>query len=162
MNMKKLKVFIIYFPIILVACQVILNMASFVFPQVYSDLGFYLNLFFGTNVLFAAFLVAFTWMFRFCAISRYAAIAQVLFALNYMIVQQDNLYNILFQITVGFLAMMLTARHYSKKFPLCNLSLIVMFFKSAVKERSCRKGLHRFDREIDHILKQQKPGYARR
>ena len=52
---KKIKLFVIYFPIILVAAQVAANIMYFVNPEWYFKNGFYLNTFVGTNVLFAVF-----------------------------------------------------------------------------------------------------------
>lgn len=145
---KRVKIFIVYFPVILVAGQVLVNLLSFVWMEGYLSAGFYLNTFFGTNVFFAVFLVAFTFMFKFCAVSRWAALAEFAFALNYLIVQSDNLYNILFQVIVGCMAIGLTFRHYLERFPLCRLSLLIHFIKSVVKHKSCEKGIESYDRDI--------------
>lgn len=151
--MKRLTLlFIAYFPVLLVTGQVIVNLMSFVFPKAYIEAGFYLNTFFGTNVFFAVFLVAISFTFRLCRISRYAAIAECLFALNYMIVQQDNTYNIMFQVIVGLTALAYTFRHYIDKFPLCRLSLLISFIKSVLKKRSCAKGLQEWDSHVKGLL----------
>lgn len=149
---KKLKLFVIYFPVILVAGQVLVNLLSFVNYEWYASAGFYLNTFFGTNVFFAIFLLAFCFMFRFCAVSRWAAVAEVLFAVNYLVIQQDNLYNILFQVIVGALALVATFWHYVKKFPLCNFSYVVTFLGSVIKSGSCEKGLENWQRDIKRIM----------
>lgn len=138
---KGVKLFVVYFPVILVAGQVLVNLLYFVAREFYISTGFYLNTFFGTNVLFAVFLVVFTYMFKFCTISRWAAFAELAFAANYMIVKQDNLYNILFQIIVGVVAIFLTFWGYIKKFPLCKLSLVINFLRSVMQKRSCEKGI---------------------
>lgn len=149
---KAAKIFIVYFPVILVGFQVLLNLMSFVFPQAYMDSGFYLDLMFGTNFLFAFFLIVLTFGFKFCIISRAAAIAECLFALNYAIVKVDNLYNILFQVIVGTIALAVTFLQYKKKFPLCRFSLLTSFLWSVIKKRSCTKGLEHWDSKIDNIL----------
>lgn len=149
---KYFKLFVIYFPVVLVSCQVLVNLLSFVWPEGYMAAGFYLNTFFGTNVLFAIFLLIFCFMFRFCAVSRWAAGAELLFAVNYMVVQQDNLYNIMFQVIVGALAIAATFWHYVKKFPLCRLGLVVGFIRSVIAKGSCKKGLENWDRDIKSIL----------
>jgi hypothetical protein len=152
----RLKIFIIYFPVILVGCQVAVNLLSFVSPKLYNELGFYLNTFFGTNVLFAVFLVLFTFLLRFCEVSRWAAIAELLFALNFLIVKQDNLYNIMFQIIVGIIAITLTFIYYIKKFPFCRLSLLTGFLGSVVASGcSCEKGLSRWENNIRAKLSKQ-------
>jgi hypothetical protein len=148
--MRKVKLFVIYFPVALVALQVIVNLLSFAINL--GNAGFYINTFIGTNVLFSLFLLAFTFMFRFCAVSRWAAVAEVLFGLNYLIVQQDNLYNIMFQIIVGTLAIVATFWHYVKKFPLCRLSLLFGFIGSVAAKGSCKKGLDKWERDVKSII----------
>lgn len=150
--MKMIKLFIVYFPVTLVMLQVLANGLYFIAPEVYNVSGFYLNTFLGTNILFAVFLVAFTFTFRFCSVSRWAAAAECLFGLFYLVIQKDNVYNILFQITVGAISLIITFWHYVKKFPLCKVSLLVGFFGSAVKSGSCKKGLEQWDRNVKSII----------
>jgi len=149
---KRLKVFIAYFPVILITGQVFTNLLYFIAPDLYQSWGFYLSLAFGTNLLFALFLVGFTMWFRFCAVSRYAAYAQLLFALNYLIIQKDNIYNIMFQIIVGILALSLTFRFFMKKFPLCRMSLFMSFLSSLFASGSCTQALERWDRITYHKI----------
>lgn len=152
--MKRIKLFIIYFPVTLVTLQVIVNIWALIDRNTYNAAGFYLTTFIGTNILFALFLLAFTWWSRLCAISRWAAIAECLFALNYLIVKQDNLYNILFQVIVGVISLIITFRHFIKKFPLCDISLFCKLIGFAVLAGSCSKGLDKWEREIKSTLKQ--------
>ena len=150
--MKRVKLFIVYFPVTLVMLQVLANGLYFIAPEVYNVSGFYLNTFLGTNVLFAFFLLAFTFMFRFCAVSRWAAGAEVLFAMYYLIIQKDDVYNIVFQITVGTLMLIATFWHYIKKFPLCKMSLVAGLLGSVAKTGSCKKGLEQWDRNVKSII----------
>lgn len=149
---KYLKIFIIYLPVILVSGQVLANLMSFVWPEGYADSAFYLNHFLGCNMLFAIFLVAFTHWFRFCAVSRYAAWAELAFGIFFMIVHEDNIYNIMFQIIVGTAALLLTFRHFVKQFPLCSVALVWDFFKSVTKKRSCSKGLELWENKTYHKI----------
>ena len=149
---QKVKYFIVYFPVILVAFQVGVNLLSFLVPPWYNAAGFYLNTFFGTNMLFSVFLLCFTFLFKFCDVSRWAAVAEFLFGLNYLIIQQDNLYNILFQVIVGVIAIVITFRHYIKKFPLCTWSLFFDFMHKSMKEKSCKKGYETWDREMTGFI----------
>jgi hypothetical protein len=151
---KTIKIFITYFPVILIACQVIINLLSFFAPVLYVKAGFILNTLFGVNMLFAMFLLAFTYWFKFCAVSRYAAWAEVLFALNYLIVQQDNLYNIIFQIVIGVLSLLLTFRFFMNKFPLCRISLFISFLSSLFATGTCAAALERWDRITYHKIVQ--------
>lgn len=152
---KKIKIFIVYFPVILVSCQVLVNLLSFVWYDGYVAAGFYLNNFFGTNMLFAAFLLGFTYWFKFCAVSRATAWAELLFGIFFMIVQEDNLYNILFQVIVGVAALILTFRYFIHKFPLCSLALVWRFFGSVTKTKSCSKGLELWERKTYLTIKMQ-------
>lgn len=157
---KKIRIFIVYFPVILVSLQVLVNLLSFIYEPAYKAAGFYLNTFFGTNVLFAGFLVAFTFMFKFCSVSKWAAVAECLFALNYLIVKEDNLYNISFQIIVGIIAIMITYWSYLKKFPLCRMSLYWSWWGSVISNGGCKKGLLEWERNIESIiLKKHKHGH---
>lgn len=160
--MKKVRIFIIYFPVILVSFQVLVNLWSFLEPHTYLRLGFYLNTFFGTNVFFAIFLIAFTFSFKFCQISRWGSIAELLFAINFLIVKEDNLYNIFFQIIIGMVAMIGTFWHYLKKFPLCRVSLLISFIGSILSNKSCKNGLNEWERNIESIVvknNRKKHGY---
>lgn len=150
--MRKAKLFVIYFPVILVVAQVIVNLLYFIDKPLYLQSGFYLNTFFGTNVLFAIFLVTYTQLWKFCAVSRWAAVGELFFAVNYMVVQKDNTYNIMFQIIVGLLVIGLTFRHYIKKFPLCRLSLFTGFIASVIQKGSCKKGFEKWERDVKSIV----------
>lgn len=154
--MRKIKLFVIYFPVILVTCQVIVNLLYFISFDTYMKVGFFLNLMFGVNIMFAVFLLCFTYWFKFCSVSRYAAWAEILFAANYIIIQQDNLYNILFQIIVGVLALILTFKYFITKFPLCSVALVVRFIKSVTVTKSCSKGLDLWERKTYQTIQMQR------
>jgi len=139
------KLFIVYFPIVLVSLQGVVNILALVNKPLYYSMGFYLNTFLGTNIFFSVFMLAFTFYFKFCTVSRAAAIAEVLFGLNYLIVQQDNLYNILFQIIVGAIALLITVKYYMRKFPSCDISQIKNFFKLVAKRKSCTKAFEEWE-----------------
>lgn len=128
--MRKFRLFIIYFPVILIIGQVVCNLVYFISKETYYSWGFYLSLIFGTNLFFAAFLVVFTNVFRFCEVSKWAAWGQLAFAVFYLIRKTDDVNNIIFQIAVGTAAIIWTFRSYMKAFPLCRLSLLKAFIKS--------------------------------
>lgn len=151
---KKIKLFIIYFPIFLVSGQVFANLLYFVWYDAYISAAFYLNHFFGCNMLFAIFLLSFTYWFKFCSVSRATAWAELLFALNFLIVQEDNLYNILFQVIVGSIALFLTSKYFVKKFPLCSLALVWTFVRSVTHTKSCSKGMDLWEKHTYHKIQQ--------
>lgn len=136
---------IAYFPVLLVSLQVLGNLLYFIDRDFYISKGFYLNLTIGTNLLFPIFMLAITLKFKFCSVSKWAATAECLFAIYYLVVQKDDVYNILFQITTGAIALVITFFHFIKKFPLCMAStwvnLIKHLLKSFFKEGDCSKGV---------------------
>ena len=140
-----IKIGIIYFPIILILAQVLANLIYLFAPSFYISIAFYANLLVGTNVLFTLFLVGFTFYFKFCEISRTAALAELAFVVNYLIVQEDSLYNILFQIIVGTFAIIATIIRFTKLYPKCKVSLIKNFFILVIKERSCNKAFEKWE-----------------
>lgn len=150
--MKSVKKFIIYFPVMLVSLQVLVDLWALIDRESYLDAGFYLNTFLGTNILFAVFMVLFTFAFNFCSVSRFASIAELLFGIAWMVIQEDNLYNILFQVIVGVGSLYLTYRHFVKKFPLCRVSLVHKFFGAVFLTGSCTKGLDKFEKDIESTL----------
>lgn len=156
--MKTIKKFLIYFAVILVSLQVLFNLIALIDRHAYDKVGFYLNTFIGTNVLFAIFLVAFTFSFKFCLVSRACAVAELLFGINYLIVQQDNLYNILFQVIVGVVSLIVTYFYFTSKFPLCRLSLLHKFLGWIFLTGSCAEGLRMWEKDIESIVKKTNYG----
>ena len=148
-----LKLFIVYFPVILVSCQVLVNLLYFVWYDGYIAAGFYLNNFFGTNMLFAVFLLSFTYWFKFCAVSRAAAWVELAFGIFFMIVQEDNIYNIMFQVIVGIVSLLFTFRYFIKKFPLCSLALVYTFLRSVTHTGSCSKGMELWEKHTYHTIR---------
>lgn len=136
---------------LLVTLQVAVNLLSF-FVNIPVSWFFYINTFIGTNVLFSFFLLAFTFMSPFCSVSRWAAGAEILFGLNFLIIGQDNSYNMWFQIIVGAIAIIATFWHYIRKFPLCRMSLLFGFIGSVAAKGSCKKGLDKWERDVKSII----------
>lgn len=150
---RKARIFLAYFPVILIVGQLFCNGLWFLDKASYFKYGFYLNMAFGTNLAFALFLTCFTYIFQFCSVSRACAIAQILYSLNFIVVQDDNLYNILFQIIIGSFALLYTINKYSDKFPLCKLGLLKRFIKSITSEGSCTKGIERYHEETKTLIR---------
>jgi hypothetical protein len=159
---RKLKLYVIYFPVILVGLQMLADLLCIVDRSLYNDWSFYLSTFLGTNVLFSVFMLFFVYWVPLCVISRWAAWAEVLFCVYYLFIQKDDLYNIVFQITVGSGAIIATFWHYIKRFPLCRMSLLMGFVWSILKHGSCKKGMVEWERELrnqiisNHVLSRHK------
>lgn len=147
---KKIKLFIVYFPVILVASQVLGNSIYFISVNSYNNLSVYLNTFLGTNLLFSFFLVCFTFMFKFCSISKWAALAEFSFGVFYLLIQRDDVYNILYQMIVGSVAIVITFTSYMKKFPLCTMSLLFSFLGSIFSSKgNCEKAIDLFSENLN-------------
>jgi hypothetical protein len=105
---KLLKISIIYTPIILIIGQVICNLLYIALPNFYSKWYYVIATLFGTNLICSVLMVGLTYHFKFCKVSRAAAISQVIFCLFYLAVSKDDIYNITFQVVVGIAALILT------------------------------------------------------
>lgn len=156
----KVKIFISYFPVLLIIMQVMVNSLYFLAPSFYQRAGFYLNTFFGTNILFAVFLVSFTFALKFCAISRAASLAELSYGVFYLFIHNDGLYNVLFQIVAGLLALGWTFKAYITRYPLCRLSLLATFLWGVVfggvKNGNCKKALDKWEERLEATVKQHK------
>ncbi len=150
--MRTIKKFIIYFPVILVSLQVCVGLLALGDRPLYDAWAWLIGWLIGTNMGVSVFFVAFAFAFNFCRVSRAAAIAELLFALNWIIVQEDNLYNILFQVIVGCIALWITYDYFIRKFPLCRLSLLHRFFAATILTGSCYKGLEMWERGVRESL----------
>lgn len=150
---KAANIFLAYFPVILIAGQVLVNLIYFISPKFYASAGFYLGLSFGTNAAVAIFLTVLTFRLRFCDISRVCAIGQCIFALVYGIIGQDNIYNIVIQIFVGTLVLFITFLQYIKKFPMCRMSLFFSFLDSLRRNNcDCNAALSHWDEKTKRLI----------
>lgn len=137
-----------YFPVVLVALQVGVNFIGIYANDFYNAYGLYLNTLFGNNMLVALFMLGYTFHSRFCKVSRAAAIAEVLFGIAYMVIGEDNVYNITLQIIIGLLALAVCFMVYIKIFPDCNVSLAKDYFKNLINQRGdCKEALNEWERD---------------
>lgn len=148
--------FIAYFPLALLTFQVIADIVYLISFKSYASAYFYLGWSMGSSFLYSLLLIAMTERLKFCEVSKWAARCQMAFSIVYLIIRQDNIYNISIQIILGLVAIILTIIHYKHKFPLCRLSLLLSFIKNVFKERSCEKGVEAYDREVKNLILKQK------
>jgi hypothetical protein len=132
----------------LLILQIAMNNLALINRGAYDAVGFYLGAFLGTNILYALFSVCYTFYFNFCSVSRAAAIAQLLFGIFYIFIKEDILYNILFQLIVGTVALLWCLRVFMQKFPRCNISFVKIFLKKFFKTGSCEKAFDLYNEEI--------------
>lgn len=155
--MKKIStLFLAYFPLALLMLQVVADFIYLISFDNYASIYFYLGWAMGSSFLLSMFLIILTERLKFCGISKWSARAQMAFSIVYLIIREDNIYNISLQIVIGLVAMILTFRHYAHKFPLCRLGLLWNFLKNVFKENSCERGIERHTREVKGLLKNQK------
>ena len=152
--MKRFKLYIVYCPVLLLALQVIANILYFVSADVYNAVAYELASVIGVNLMTALFMAAICFFFNFCRVSRAAAVAEILFALNDVLVKNDDVYNIVFQVIIGMAALSVTVLLYMKKFPRCNISIAVDYFKNVVvRKGDCGKALGDWERDQHQYLK---------
>lgn len=149
-------ILIAYFPLMLLSFQVLADIVYLISFKAYASAYFYLGWSMGGSFLVSLLLIAITERFKFCEVSKWAARAQMAFSIVYFIIREDNIYNIAIQIVIGLVAIAITIYYYKHKFPLCRLSLLLNFIKNVVKERSCEKGIERYDQEIKTLLRKNK------
>lgn len=107
--MKKIATFIVaYSFVIITALQLVVNLVFIFFKDFYLQNWFMLANLFGFSFLYLIPMVSVAFLFKFCAMSRICAIAQVILSLLWLIIQEDNVYNITAQVIIGGLSLALT------------------------------------------------------
>jgi Na+(H+)/acetate symporter ActP len=139
--LKKTSEFIItYAAAIIVVLQIIGNMLFFFDKEFYIKNGFILNWAVGTNAFFPVVLFCMSYRLKFCRAGIICAGAEVLMALYYVIVQKDDIYNIIVQITLGLLAIMLTMIIYGR----FKKGRVARFLYYAVTSNNCEEAVRNF------------------
>lgn len=132
---------IAYFPIALTSAQLIINILLMM-KAVNVAYLFYLNTFFGVNVFFAVFLVLYTRFFSFCIVSRAAAYAELILAIDVLFVNSEHIYNIIFQSIILFIGVATSLYYYIRKYPTCLVSMQLRFVRLVFKNGfHCEKTL---------------------
>lgn len=117
------KLILAYFPIVLTLLQLSANILYFVNKEYYIQNSFYISNTIGGSLIFSLFLVLYTSCFKFCSVSKLTAYMQLIIAVSYLVIQNDNIYNIIFQTIIMILALIFTFYLYIKKNPNCAISL---------------------------------------
>jgi hypothetical protein len=133
---------IAYSAVIIVFLQCLANCIYFIDSGVYMANSFWLNFVAGTNGVFPVILLCMAFKFRLCSVSRVAAVAECLMALYYAIVQRDDLYNILVQLTLGVGALVSTVLIYANRTG--TRRGVTRFIVLTIFSSSCERGLHKY------------------
>jgi hypothetical protein len=156
------KLFMAYFPFVLVSGQFIINVLYLLGIDNEIFL-YYSNALFGTNLGFAVFLVCYTQFFHFCRISKWSAFVEVLLALDVMIVRDETTYNLVFQSIILFAGIILTLLTYANIFPTCLMSLHALFIKKIIKNKfDCVKSLEDYKNESYKIHLEKYSNHGRK
>ena len=106
---KKILTYIVaYSFVIITSVQLCVNLLFILAPEFYIRNSFYLSQIGGLSIVYLLPMLAVAFLFKFCIPSRICAVAQVVLTALWLIIQEDNVYNITAQITIGILALILT------------------------------------------------------
>jgi len=105
---ERVKIAMIFSPIVLLAGQVLSNLLYMGLPDMYIKLYPVLGTFFGFNMIAALLMTSMTYYFNFCKVSRAAAISQIIFGIFYIFFPDKGVYNLIIQVLVGIAALLVT------------------------------------------------------
>lgn len=105
---ERVKIAMVFSPIVLLAGQVLSNLLYMCMPDMYIKLYPVLGTFFGFNMIAALLMTSITYYFNFCKVSRAAAISQIVFGIFYMVFPEKETYNLIIQVLVGIAALLVT------------------------------------------------------
>jgi hypothetical protein len=107
--MKKILTFIVaYSFVIITSVQLLANIISIFFREFYYKNWFLIANLVGVSFIYLIPMVAVVFLLKYCYVSRICAIAQVILTVLWLVIQEDNLYNITAQITIGTLSLLFT------------------------------------------------------
>ena len=109
---KLLTILVAYSFVIITSVQLLANIIAIFFRSFYDNHWFIIANLVGFSIIYLIPMLAAVFLFKFCAPSRICAIAQLVLAILWLIIQEDNLYNIIAQITIGILALLFTAKKF--------------------------------------------------
>ena len=113
--MKKVLTFIVaYSFVIITIMQLFVNVLYIVNKDFYYKNYFLFAQLVGFSFAYLIPMVSVAFLFKFCTPSRICAIAQFILAILWLIIQEDNLYNITAQLTISTIALTMTFKKLVK------------------------------------------------
>jgi hypothetical protein len=88
--------------------QLLANITSIFFKEFYYKNWFIIANLVGVSFIYLIPMVAVVFLLKYCYVSRICAIAQVILTILWLVIQEDNIYNITAQLIIGFLALFFT------------------------------------------------------
>jgi hypothetical protein len=113
---KILTIIVAYSFVIITSVQLVVNLIFVFAPEFYLRNGFYFSNFGGLSVTYLIPMVSVAFLLKYCAPSRICAIGQVIMTILWLIIKEDNIYNINAQITIGLICLLFTAKKVNKMY----------------------------------------------
>jgi hypothetical protein len=86
----------------------LVNILYLINKEIYYKYFFILSQIAGLSISYLIPMLAVVFLLKFCYVSRICAIAQVILTILWLVIQEDNMYNITAQLIIGFLALLFT------------------------------------------------------
>ena len=113
--MKKVLTFIVaYSFVIITSMQLFVNLIFIFNKEFYYKYWFYFSQIAGLSIVYLIPMLAVVFLLKFCTPSRICAIGQLILSILWLVIQEDNIYNITAQITIGTVALLFTIKKLLK------------------------------------------------
>lgn len=143
-HVRKLFIFVLtWVSPALVFGQILSNLIEINAPTFYGNNSNLFAWLFGMNFMYCLAMVCLSGLFKFCRWTRWAALGELIIAIQYRIADPKE-YNeslLWFQIVVGSFALIMTFRSFVKAYPNCRLSKVRYFIKLVFATHSCSTAL---------------------
>jgi hypothetical protein len=114
---KKILTFIVAYSFVFItSVQLFVNLIFVFAPEFYLRNGFYFSQFAGLSVTYLIPMVAVAFLLKYCAPSRICAVGQVIMTILWLIIKEDNIYNITAQISISVICLLFTAKIVNKMY----------------------------------------------
>jgi hypothetical protein len=108
-NIKRVLTFIVaYCFVIITAMQLFVNLLFVLAPDFYIRNAFYITQIGGFLISYLIPMVSVAFLFKFCEVSRVCAVAQVILTILWVVIKEDNTFNITAQIIICVMALLFT------------------------------------------------------
>lgn len=114
-KMKKVLKFIVAYSFVIITfVQLFINFIFIFNKEFYLKYSFYFSNTIGSGLIYIILLNCVVFLLPYCPPSRICGIAQLILAILWLIIQEDNIYNITAQITISTIALIMTFKKLLK------------------------------------------------
>ena len=114
-KMKKVLTFIVAYSFVFITImQLLVNILYLINKEFYFKNWFLFANLVGSSIVYLICMIAVVFLLKFCTPSRICAIAQLILSILWLVIQEDNIYNITAQITIGTIALLFTIKKLLK------------------------------------------------